>query len=159
MQLEPVNIHQQLGIPEVFLSEASPREKLLALERVLMESADVQQTYPLTHTFVDGVYIRQIYMSKDTIVVGRIHKKDHYVNLLAGDVSIYDEVNGLHRLTAPCTFKSPKGIKRALIMHEDTIFQTVHRMDDPEQRNVRKIEDEMTCDTYEELEQFLLEAK
>lgn len=157
--LEPINLHEHLGIPEVFSSERTPREKLLALENVLLTESDMQHSYPLTHNFVDGMYIREIYMGKDSVVVGRIHKKDHFVNLLAGDVTIFDEFNGLHRLKAPCTFRSPKGVKRALYMHEDTIFQTVHRMDDPNLRLVRKVEDEMTCDTYDELETFLLEHK
>jgi len=152
-----LNLFEYAGIPDVYDSNKTPREKLLSLESVLLENLDVQQSYPLTHNFVGGMYVRTIFMNAGSVIVGRIHKKDHFVNLLEGDVTIYDEYNGLHRIKAPCSFPSPKGVKRALYIHEDAVFQTIHKLDDPTLRYVRKVEDEMACDTYDELDTFLLE--
>ena len=80
------------------------REKILELERTLINAADGvniegdgksvmtdSKIAPIKHTFADGVYIRQMDMMKDSIVVGAIHKHLHVWFLLTGDVTVATE--------------------------------------------------------------------
>ena len=79
------------------------REKILQLENFLLDNADgenIQGTgkevlhsgdFPLKHTFVDGVYVREMRFKKDSAVVGAIHKHLHVWFLLYGHLFIATE--------------------------------------------------------------------
>ena len=76
------------------------RNKILEAEKALITLVDGKnivkgdtKVFPLEHMFVDGVYIRQMDMKKDTVVVGAIHKHLHVWFLLKGDVTIATEDN------------------------------------------------------------------
>ena len=80
---------------------------------------------PLTHSFAPGVYIREIYMPADTVVIGQVHKTEHFNIILKGSVRLI--MNGkVHELQAPCTFASGAGVSKVLNILEDTIWQTIH---------------------------------
>ena len=80
------------------------REKILNLESSLISIADGvnvegdgknivtnSKIAPIKHTFADGIYIRQMDMVKNSIVVGAIHKHLHVWFLLTGHVTIATE--------------------------------------------------------------------
>lgn len=134
----------------------SMRQKILDLERILEDTPGaisgakhLEEIMPLKHSFAKGIYIREIFIPKGMIVVGRIHKHEHPNFLLEGSVIVATESQGVQKLTAPVSMISPAGTKRALVTLEDTIWITVHRTDetDPE-----KMVDELTFETYEEFE-------
>ncbi len=60
------------------------------------------QECPLTHTFPDGMYVREIFMPAGSVVTSRIHKFDN-----------------------PFFITKP-GTRRVLLIHEDTVWTTVH---------------------------------
>lgn len=95
-----------------------------------------QVPLPLKHYFAPGVYIREIFMPAGTIVIGKIHKTEHFNILLQGRCSIVSE-NDTHELKAPLTFVSKAGVQKALYIHEDMIWQTVHLTDE---RDLDKLE-------------------
>lgn len=109
-----------------------------------------QEDCPLKHTFAGPIYVREIFIPKGTLLTGKIHRHEHPIFLLSGDVSIITEDTGMKRLKGPVHFISPKGIKRLLYTHEDTIFVTVHHVG--EERDIGKIEDMLTAWTYEDYE-------
>lgn len=102
---------------------------------------------PLKHTFADGVYIREIFIPKGTLLVGKIHKHSHPNFLLKGDVSVATE-EGPKRLQAPLSMVSPAGTKRVVYAHEDTVWITVHVTD---KKDLCEIEEEIIAKTYDEL--------
>ena len=66
------------------------RKKILELEKILMDNTDGvniisdqgksivrSDQFPLKHSFADGIYIRQMGMKKDSVVVGAIHNHLH----------------------------------------------------------------------------------
>ena len=110
------------------------REKILKLEKSLINIADGVNVEgdgkhivrdgniaPTKHTFADGVYIRQMDMKKDTVVVGAIHKHLHVWFLLKGNVTIATEDNTEHYI-APCYVLSTPGVKRVILANEDSIL-------------------------------------
>ena len=105
---------------------------------------------PLTHKFVDGIYVREIFMPKGTVCVGKIHKHRHPNFLMKGRVTVVTEEGGVEQLTAPLSMISPAGTQRAVYVHEDTIWITVHSNPDNE-TDLEKIEDFVIAKTYDEL--------
>ena len=126
------------------------REKILALQGELGKMPQLTEAErPVKHIFAPGLYLREIFMPAGSCVVGKIHKKDHAVFFL-GDATIYSN-EGTHRITGCETFISKAGVKRALYMHADTWFTTVHpnptNETDPE-----KLMALFVVDEYEQLE-------
>ena len=108
---------------------------------------------PLEHTFADGVYVRQMYMPKDTAVVGKIHKREHVWFLLQGCISVATE-NKIEEYEAPCYVVSPGGSKRVILALEDSIFVNIH----PNPSNTQdliELEKYNVAKDYEEYEQYI----
>ena len=103
---------------------------------------------PLKHNFADGVYVREIFIPKGMIVVGKIHKHSHPNFLMSGDVSVFTEQEGPKRIKAPCSMISPAGTKRVVFSHEDSVWITVHVTNETD---LDKIEQEVIAKTYKEL--------
>jgi len=102
---------------------------------------------PLKHTFADGVYVREIFIPKGTLVVGKIHKHSHPNFILSGDVSVATE-EGPKRLKGPLSMISPAGTKRVVYAHEDTVWITIHVTNETD---LDKIEEEIIAKNYDEL--------
>lgn len=102
---------------------------------------------PLKHSFADGIYVREIFIPKGTLIVGKIHKHAHPNFLLRGEVSVMTE-EGPQRLKAPLSMISPAGTKRVVYAHEDCVWVTCHATN---KINLRKIEKEVIAKSYAEL--------
>lgn len=108
---------------------------------------------PLEHTFADGVYVRQMYMPKDTAVIGKIHKREHVWFLLQGCISVATE-NKIEEYEAPRYVVSPGGSKRVILALEDSIFVNIH----PNPSNTQdliELEKYNVAKNYEEYEQYI----
>lgn len=117
------------------------------LERLDALLASIPQTeMPVTHRFSRGVYCRELFIPKGTVLTGRIHKHSQINILLRGDISVLTE-DGVKRLQAPVVFESPAGAKRAGYAHENTVWLTFCGTDttDPD-----VLEDELTTRSYAE---------
>lgn len=122
-------------LPQVLSApELSWREKIAVLVRYF--GADSQVDCPLKHHFAPGVYLREIFMPAGAIVIGKIHKTEHFNIVQQGRLMIFDE-GGAHEIKAPCTFVSKPGIQKVLYIAEDTIWSTVHLT---EERDLEKLE-------------------
>lgn len=121
------------------------------LERLDALLAQVPQTeMPVTHRFSRGVYARELFIPKGTVLTGRIHKYSQINILLQGEISVLTE-RGVIRMKAPQIFESPSGAKRAGYAHEDTVWITVCGTSNT---NPDTLEDELTTKTYAEYETF-----
>jgi hypothetical protein len=91
------------------------------------ELAKLPQTeLPLRHHFAPGVYLREIFMPAETVVVGMIHKTEHFNILVQGACLIVHADGSREELRAPMTFVSKAGVQKVLYITEDMIWQTVH---------------------------------
>ena len=102
---------------------------------------------PLKHSFADGCYVREIFIPKGTVVVGKIHKHSHPNFLMKGKVIVITE-SGRKEICAPCSMISDAGTKRAVLAVEDTVWITVHVTKETE---LEKIEEEIIAKDYREI--------
>jgi hypothetical protein len=128
------------------------REKVLRLEAVLSKYPQLSEQ--LTHHFAGGVYARELFIPKDAVIVGKIHRYAHLNFLMKGDISVLTE-HGIRRLKAPAVIASAPGIKRAGYAHEDTVWVTVHATTETD---VDKIEDQVVCKSFDEFELLTVAA-
>ncbi len=134
------------------------RDKVMSLEQRLLNSEDSlvvkgnSDTFPLTHSFSDGVYIREMSMLKGGIVIGKIHNRSHTWFLMKGKLKIANE-DGVVTYSAPTYVNAKSGAKRVIIALEDSVFVNVH----PNPDNIRdtdKLEEILTCETYTQYKQL-----
>ena len=145
-------------------NEIAARGKILELEKNLLKSDNKDiisdngnilksEEFPLKHTFADGIYVRQMNMKKDSIVVGAIHNHLHVWFLLTGHVTIATE-NTTEDYIAPCYIVSTPGVKRVILANEDSIFVNVHKNPSNTQ-NIDELEKEIVALNYEEYEEYI----
>ena len=136
------------------------RSKILNLESKLMELVDGEnivkgdtETFPLKHTFTDGIYIRQMSMRKDSAVIGKIHKNRHVWFLLSGFLSVASETSS-EDYEAPCYVEAPAGSKRVIYAHEDSVWVNIY----PNPTNTEdldKLEEQIIVKNYKEFEEYI----
>lgn len=106
------------------LKDISWKEKVHYL---ITEMAAIPQVEcPLKHHFAPHVYIREIFMPAGSVVIGKIHKTEHFNIIQQGSVTLMNEDGSRETLTAPITFVSKPGVQKVLYIHEDTVWSTVH---------------------------------
>lgn len=136
----------------VFQVNQAIRNKILDLEDKMKQvpSAYIgdSELCPLKHSFADGVYVREIFIPKGTLIVGKIHKHSHPNFLMKGKVSVLTE-EGVKHLEAPLSMVSPSGTKRVVYAHEDTVWITTHVT---KKKNLEKIEKEIIAKNYGEID-------
>lgn len=137
--------------------QRSMRDRILDFEAFMatLPGAEFgnQDRCPLTHTFAGPIYIRQIVIPKGFLASGRIHRYEHPIFFMAGDVSVFDEFSGPHRIKAPAYFVSKPGTKRIVYAHEEAVIVTVHHVG--EERDIDLIEDMHMAWTYDDFEKGL----
>lgn len=132
--LNPV-IHAEL---QVWAEAQNHKPRLERIEARLL-ATPVQAEHELTHSFAPGVYLREILMLKDTILIGHEHKFEHFNIVLSGKALVYMD-GKVAEITAPCYFKSGAGVQKVLYIIEDMRWATIHQNTD-EERDVEKLED------------------
>jgi hypothetical protein len=92
----------------------------------------------LTHTFANGIYIREIFLRANTLSIGAIHKKETVNILSKGSVKILME-NGVKVHKASSVFVTPPYTQKVALALEDSVFINIMHTD---KRSVEEIEDE-----------------
>lgn len=138
------------------LTPALLRAKVYQAEAVMKTLPQVEM--PVTHHFSEGVYARELFIPKDTILTGKIHKFSQLNILSQGEISVLTE-DGVKRVKAPFHIVSPPGTKRIAYAHEDCVWTTIHGT---YEKDVDKIEEHFIAQSEAEYLQFralLLEDK
>jgi hypothetical protein len=124
-----------------------PAKRMDDFERAMVEKCptakighDCDTLMPLTHRFTPGLYCREIFMPKGTLLTSKIHKTEHQFIISKGSVSVWTEDGGVTRLTAPFHGITKPGTRRILYIHEDTIWTTFHPTTET---NLEKLEAEL----------------
>lgn len=108
-----------------------------AIEKIIADNNNPIEL-PLVHRFTDGIYVREIFMPKGTLLTSKIHKTRHQFMVLKGEVSVLDEQGNEVRITAPHIGITEIGTRRVLFIHEDCVWATVHA--NPDNENEVEIE-------------------
>ncbi len=105
---------------------------------------------PLKHTFVDGVYVREIFMPKGTLITSKIHKVRHPYFIMKGKCSVLTE-NGVQEIQAPFSGITKPGTKRLIYVHEDCTWITIHVT---KETNLEKIEEQIIAKSFDEIDKL-----
>jgi len=145
------------------------RSKILEFEKLLIENTDGKniisdkgnvvrcEEFPLKHLFADQIYIRQMNMKKDTLVVGAIHNHLHVWFLLTGSLTVVTETSN-EDFIAPCYVISKPGAKRVIYAHEDSIFVNIHKNPD-NIKDIDQLEATIVSKNYKEYEEYTNQKK
>lgn len=124
---------------------APSRAQIMRLEAEMRRFE--QMDLPLSHNFAPGTYARTCFLPKGTLIVGKIHKHAHQNIVSQGRVTVVTEF-GRMEIQGPYVFTSQPGTKRALYVHEDTYWTTIHLTDETD---LMKIEEEIIAKDYDAL--------
>ena len=116
------------------------RAKVEALQVELSKLPQLE--LPTEHIFHGGMYCRQLFQPAGSLVVGKVHKKEHFFMVVQGTVAVTGDGETL-LFTAPYLLTSKPGTKRALYAETDTIYMTIHRADST---TVEEVETELVED-------------
>lgn len=83
---------------------------------------------PLEHYFADGIYVRKLTIPAGTIIIGKKHKNACVNIMLSGDVTIYADGDS-ERFTGNYIGIAPAGTQKGARTHSETIWLTIHRVD------------------------------
>lgn len=95
--------------------------------------------YKTTHRFANGMYSRSFWMPAGHLVIGALQRHEHLVVMLSGEVLIYTDEGGATPFKAGDVFTSVGGSQRAVYSVTDAELMTVHRLPDPDERDLEKI--------------------
>jgi quercetin dioxygenase-like cupin family protein len=99
------------------------------IERLQAEMAQMPQYEPPTeHVFHGGMYCRQVWRPAGCLIVGKVHKKEHFYMVVSGTVKVTTD-DGLQTITGPMLLCSKPGTKRAVFAETDALCMTFHRVD------------------------------
>ena len=150
-------------------NEISSRSKILELEKNLLNSVDDvniignngnvvrSEAFPLKHSFADGIYIRQMEMRKDSIVVGAIHNHLHVWFLLTGYITVVTE-GATEDYIAPCYVVCTPGVKRVIYANDESIFVNIHK-NPTNTQDLDELEAEIVSKDYKEYEEYINKNK
>lgn len=128
------------------------RDTILAFQNHLAQLE--QRDCPLKHAFAPGMYAREILLPAETFIVGKIHKHAHLNIVTRGRCTVVTEF-GRREIDAsagPVTFTSDAGSKRALYVHEETVWTTIHAV---QSTDLAEIERDIIAPDYPELDAFM----
>lgn len=126
------------------------RKLILGLESAMLAMPEhlTAEDFKTHHHFAPGIYMRELVVPPNMIMIGKIHKTEHLNIMSKGQVTVWTE-DGIKTLSGPTTMKSMPGIKRAGYTQEGFVWTTIHPNLD-EERDIKKLEARLLADTFDE---------
>lgn len=148
MSCEPILRDQVRAIEKAMISVS----KGAIFNTVPIENAEIVANIELIvkHYFSYGVYARELFIPKHTILCGQIHKYQNLNILVKGKLDILID-NKIKQVEAPFIVVSPPGTKRIARALEDSIWITIHGTNETD---LNKIEDCFIAQSEEEWLEF-----
>ena len=123
-----------------------PKAMFRKVEALQDELLKLNQYEPKTdHYFHGGMYCRKVFRHAGVLVVGKVHKKEHFYLILSGTVAITDGNGTVEQVTGPHLFLSKPGTKRAVFAITDATCMTFHAIEHTtiEEAESQLVEDEI----------------
>lgn len=87
--------------------------------------------FPVKEHFTDGIYVREVFLPKDSLVTSKIHKTRHQFFILQGKCIVW--IDGKEQiLEAPYIGVTEAGTQRVVYVLEDLVWATSHANPDNE---------------------------
>jgi|TARA_R110002012_G_scaffold311527_1_gene521088 hypothetical protein len=126
------------------LIENNDLENVFGDGKSLVDNEDI----PITHKFSDQLYMRQMCMPADSVVISAMHHTKHFWFLMTGRIFVTTNGETVEHI-APCYEISEKGAKRLIQCVEDCVFINVHK-NPSNTKDMNKIEESLYSFTIEE---------
>lgn len=134
------------------LSKQERRDAITDLEQASRNITEKCGIEPIMkHYICNGIYAREMTAPKDATLVGDIHLKPCLNTISKGSILVFTE-GGVKVVTAPTTFISPAGTKRAGFVLEEVTWTTYHATEETE---IEKIRREVVTTSYNSLNKQL----
>lgn len=123
------------------VANISMKDQVYALQKEVLKLPQVE--LETKHYFADGMYAREVFRPAGFLIIGKVHKKEHFYIVTKGRIRVTTD-NGVEEFTAPSVIISKPGTKRAVLAMEDSVCMTVHRTMKKSIKNIEKelVEDE-----------------
>lgn len=96
------------------------------VERLQQQISALPQYEPKTsHYFHAGMYCREVWREAGVLVVGKVHRKEHFYVIVSGTVAVTTD-DGVEMITGPRVLKCKAGTKRAVYAETDALCLTFH---------------------------------
>ena len=135
------------------------QQQLITLEGTLHhqagnpQSKELKEICPLKQHIEGGLYTRELFMPKGSIIVSMIHKQQHPTFLLKGKVSYITDEGEIKTINAPYTIFTQIGTQRVFYMHEDSDLCCVYKTD---AKTFEEAEADVYTNNYRELPKELI---
>lgn len=123
---------------------------------VTAHTKEMDEQFPTKHHFSDGLYTREVFMPKGSLVVSFIHKQNHPSFFMEGDMSLVLDTGEVKRIKAPMVVQTEVGTQRVAYMHEDTKWVCVYKTD---KETVEEAMEEVYTADFRELPQWVIEKQ
>jgi len=146
------NINNYRGILWERIAEFN--KQLLTIDGAMKHGeSEMQETLPVKHNLKDGLYTREIFMPKGTLVVSFIHKQNHPSFFLSGEMSVLNDKGEVDRIKAPMKVMTEIGTQRVAYMHEDCVWVCVYRTD---KETIEEAEKDSFTEDFRELPKHVI---
>lgn len=102
----------------------------------------------IRHFFATGVYGRELFIPKGSVIVSKIHRNKTFNVIASGVISVICPTNGFNTYEGPFCFVSEPLTKRIVIAHEDTLWITSHGYNGSE--DLIEVENEIIAKDFED---------
>lgn len=109
---------------EIIPAKAVTREQVQRLQAEMAKLPQVE--LPTEHYFADGMYARRMFAPAGTVIVGKMHKREHFFIVAAGEIDVTTD-SGVKRLRCGDVLCAPPGTKRAGVAVTDVVVVNIHR--------------------------------
>jgi quercetin dioxygenase-like cupin family protein len=118
-----------MELADVQLQEIAKIPSRAEIDRLQAELIKLPQYEPKTqHHFAPGLYLRTVWSPAGSVIVGKVHKTEHFYAVLSGRIRVTTD-QGVIELDArdgPQILTCPVGTKRAVFVIEDAWRMNVH---------------------------------
>ena len=133
---------------------------LTGIQKKLQDIEDVLLQLPQTdcktdHYFADGLYLRQIIIPEGATLTGAVHLTETLDIMVYGDLVVTTE-DGRRHITKPgSVFVSKIGRKKVAYALKETMWLTLHAVEDVKTKTIDDIEKELCVASYTEYHKLL----
>lgn len=119
----------QLTTPSYDLEKAAHALLAVDLDATAEAMLPLEQAKIKTrHIFGPGVYAREMSAPADTIIIGYVHKED-CINTCSAGTALVRMDDDVFYVTAPSTFVSKAGSRKAVLVIRDLVWTNYHAAD------------------------------
>ncbi len=132
------------------------------IKKLISVAKDIEQLpMPLKHHHSENSYVREIFMARGMVVIGKKHATRHLNIVVSGECLVWT-VHGKHHIKVtngmPVTFESMAGVQKVLYMISDVVWMTVHPTSETNEEALEGIfiTSEMQGELFPELDEIPL---